>query len=252
MKKIRKKKRRVLRKATDEENFLANLKRFETAITQNYQRAAAIGVIILFAIVFVGVYFYYSHKKRGDAERAVEQALAAGTEDAKATLLKKVVDDYSGTVAGARALYYLGDAYYATGQYDLARTCYEDYLRKHPRAQFAPNAQEGLGYVAESQGKLDEATEHYKKVAERYADSYLAEHAWYNVGRCCEQTGNTAGAVEAYEKQVSLYPASEWTDKTESRLAELRLRLPVARVQQSGEQAPVPSAPAQGSGGTAG
>jgi len=245
VKKIRKKKKPVPKTLVAETGLPVWLKRIAGAVKENYQQAAIVGMVILFAIIFVSVYSIYSRRRQNEALRAIEDALAVETREVKVSLLQNVVDEYDGTLSAVRALYHLGDAYYASGQYDSARTCYEEFLRKYPRAHFAPNAQEGLGYVAESEGKLSEAIEHYRKLAEGYADSYVAQHAWYNIGRCYELRGEVAKAADAYDHQVSLYPMSAWTDKAETRLGELRLRSSSARAQYDVEQVPGPENSAQ-------
>ena len=244
MKKIRRKKARAPRIPAVDESVPSFLKGFERFVKERYRHAAVLGVVVLFAIVFVSVYVHYARKRQVEAVRAVEQALASETVETRLSLLQDVVDQYGGTLQAVRAFYYLGDAYYKSGQYDSARQCYEDYLRDYPRAEFSPNAQEGLAYVAESEGKFDEAIEHYMKLVETYADSYVAQHAWYNVGRCHEQTGNWASAADAYERQVSLYPMSSWSDKAEARLGEIRFRLPSTQAGGAAETIPAVPDPA--------
>ena len=238
MKKIRKKKKPVPKTPAGEEGLPALLKRMESFIRGNYQRAAVLGIVILFGIIFVPVYICYSYRRQNEAARVLERAFAIETLEIRLSLLQDVADEYGGTLSAARALYYLADGYYASEQYDLARTCYEEYLREYPRANFAPNAQEGLGYVAESEGKFDEAIEHYRKLVQRYGDSYIAQHAWYNIARCYEERGDWANAADAYEKQVSLYPESTWSDRAEARLGEVRLRLSSARPRNNADQFP--------------
>lgn len=248
MKKIRKKKKLVAKQPAEQERPLLFVRRFENHVRENPQRAAILGMIILFIIIFVSVYIPYSHRRQNEAVRAVDKALASETLGTKLLLLRDVADQFSGTVGAARALYYLGDAYYANKQYDLARDSYEEYLRKYPQAHFAPNAQDGLGYVAESQEKYDEAIGHYKKLVETYGDSYAAQHAWYNIAGCFEQRGDWANAVDAYEKQLALYPESAWAAPAEARFGEVRLRLPSASLQQSPDQAPGTDSPADVAG----
>ena len=244
MKKIRRKKARAPRIRSVDEDVPAFLKGIERFVKERYQHAAVLGVVVLFAIVFVSVYFHYSRKRQAEALRAVEQALASETVEARLPLLQDVVDEYGGTLFGVRASYYLGDAYYESRQYDLARKCYDDYLRKYPRAEFSPNALEGLAYVAESEGKFEEAIEHHRKLAETYGDSYIAQHAWYNIGRCYEQTGNWASAADAYERQISLYPMSAWSGKADARLGEIRFKLPSTQARD--EPGTVPLLPDSG------
>jgi len=244
VKKIRKKKKLIADKPAQEEWLSVFVRRLDSFIRKSPQRAAVLGMAILFGVIFVSVYIPYSHRKQNEAVRAVDKALASETIETKSLLLRDVVDEYGGTLGAARALYYLGDAYYTNGQYDLARQSYEEYLQKYPRSDFAPNAQEGLGYVAESQGNLNEAIEHYKKLAEMYGNSYVAQHAWYNIGRCYEELDDAPNAIDAYEKQLSFYPDSAWSAQAQARFAEVRLRLPPAREQQNPEQAPRADNPA--------
>ncbi len=235
MKKIRKKKSVAARKAPIVADGPSLLERVQSLVKENYRYASILAVVMVFVIVFVPVYRHYSRKRDAEALRAVEQALANETIEEKLSLLQDVLDGYGGTLPASHALYYLGDAYYANGQYDLARESYEQYLQRYPRGQFSPNAQEGIAYVAESQGKFDEAIGHYMKLAEIYGDSYVAQHAWYSIGRCHEQGGEWAAAADAYETQLSLQPMSAWAGKAEARLGEIRFKLFSARARDDGE-----------------
>jgi tetratricopeptide (TPR) repeat protein len=250
VKKIRKKKKLIVKTPAEEDRLPVFAMRLENFIRQNPQRAAVLGMVILFVIVFVSVYIPYSYKRQNKAVQALDKALASQTLGTKLLLLQDVVDEYGGTLGAARALYYLGDGYHADGQYDLARDRYEQYLQKYSQANFAPNAQEGLGYVAESQGKFGEAIQYYKTLVERYADSYVAQHAWYNIARCFEESGDWTSAVDAYEKQLALYPGSAWSAQAEARFGETRLRLPSAQPQQSPDETPAAESPAETVGQT--
>jgi tetratricopeptide (TPR) repeat protein len=245
VKKIRKKKAVIHRKLPVDEGIHPYVDRVERLVKENYRRAAVLGVLILFAIVFVSVYIRSSRQKQVEALREVEQAVATETLETRLALLQDVVDKYGGTLPAVRAFYYLGDAYYESGQYESARESYENYLRKYPRAEFSPQAQEGLGYVAESEGKFDEAIGHYMKLVETYGDSYVAHHAWYNIGRCREELGDWSGAVDAYEKQISLYPMSAWSDRAEARLAEIRFKLPSTQPRDDAGEVRLPPEPAE-------
>lgn len=225
MKKIRKKKAAVPKKPAAETGRFNLLERIENLVRENYRHASVLGVLIVFVIVFVPVFRHYSHKRQAEALDAVERAVASETIETKLSLLQDVVEEYGGTLASVQALYYMGDAHYDSGEYGLARECYEQYIQKYPRGQFAPNAREGVAYVAESEGKFSEAIGHYMKLVETYGDSYVAQHAWYNIGRCHEQVGQWAAAADAYETQLSLHPMSAWAGKAETRLGEIRFKL---------------------------
>jgi len=239
VKKIRKKKVALRRKPPVDEHAPASLKRVEQFVKERSRYVAVLGVVVLFAAIFVLVFFHYSRRREAQAVRQVEQALASETVETQISLLEDVVEEYAGTLPAARALYYLGDAYYESGEYESARQCYERYLRSYPRGEFAPNAVEGIAYCAESEGKFDEAIEQYRTLLETYGDSYVAQHAWYNIGKCYELAGDQAGAAHSYENQVSLYPMSAWSDKAEARLGELRYELPSLQAAPEADTVPL-------------
>ena len=76
MKKIRKKKKPVPKTPAGEEGMPALLKRMESFIRGNYQRAAVLGIVILFGIIFVPVYICYSYRRQNEAARVLERAFA--------------------------------------------------------------------------------------------------------------------------------------------------------------------------------
>ncbi len=128
----------------------------------------------------------------------------------------------------ATAQYLAGESYFKAEQYDKARECFEKVRSQFGTSEYAPEAIEGLGFVAEQEGKLDEALALYQEVAQKRKDSFAGVRQGLNLGRVYEQQNKFAEASAAYQTVMTEFPGSHSADKAKAALDRLRAAHPEA------------------------
>lgn len=90
----------------------------------------------------------------------------------------------------ANAIYWLGESYYVTQNYELARETFERLLERHPDSAKAPDALLKLGYSQYELKRLPEARATLERVVERYPDSTVARLAQGRLRQMMLDAGN--------------------------------------------------------------
>jgi tol-pal system protein YbgF len=107
---------------------------------------------------------------------------------------------------------------YFSGQYALAITGFEQFLKAFPRSESAGEAQYYIGESYFSQNRWPEAIAAYNAVIQNYAMSSFVPEAYYKLGNAHERAGEIDAARTAWEAVVKAYPDSDG-----GRLAKQRL-----------------------------
>jgi TolA-binding protein len=152
-------------------------------------------------------------------------------------IFQYTLNQYPGTAMYSDAVFYLGNALYASGNYNEAAQRFQEYLKKYPKRYLAPYAVESVGYCHEQLGDLAKASEFYNKVRQLYPDSSIAGRVSLNLGRLAEMQGNLKAAVENYQSVVNTSPNTAW-----GRQARLRLAFLEAKFQHFSPQQAQPAA----------
>ena len=194
---------------------------------------AAIAVLAIFTIWFVAC--QREAKAVAAGEALTQTALAAGGPSAPAYL--KVAEQYSGTVAGQRALLQGASAFFAAGKFTDAQAQFQKYLDAHPDGEFSGQAQLGVASSLDAQGKTDLAVGAYQKVVSNVSDTALVSAAKFGLARIEEAQGRVNDALVLYQDVARAEPSSSLGSEAAMRLTELRSKLPAAT------PAPVPAAP---------
>ena len=187
-------------------------------------RQHIIAVVVAIALGSVVVLAFLGRASRTN-QRAlilIEDARSAVNSQTRIGILADVLERFPNSKPAFEAQYMLGNAYYDTDQFVLAKETFEQLIGKYPKSSYAPAAEEALGHIAEANGDLNEAAEHMKRVTEKYASNHVARRAYMDLGRLYEKLGETDKAADAYEALVSAYPASLYATDASVKLAELR------------------------------
>jgi len=123
------------------------------------------------------------------------------------------------------ALYMLGETAYLTGDYDKATDAFTRMRQDYPDSPFAPDAVEGLGFIAESNEDYGEAKKQYQEVIANWPESFAAKRQQFNIGRCEQAAGNTEAAIDAYRAQSLAFPNSRVATRSNSLMAQLQAEL---------------------------
>ena len=110
----------------------------------------------------------------------------------------------------AIAVYLAGEAEIKAQNYTKAEEYLQRVVSEFPDSEYAPNAMEGLGFLAENKGDLETALQRYKQVMEKWPDSFMARVCPSRVGRVLESLDRKKEAVDAYVDQYRRFPKA-WT-----------------------------------------
>jgi tol-pal system protein YbgF len=123
-------------------------------------------------------------------------------------------------------LYETATADYFQGQYSVAISGFEQYLRAFPRTEMADDAQLGIGEAYYSQKKYAEAVAAYGAVIQNYPGTNAVPTAYYKLGLSQEQLGQQDAAKTSYEAVLKLSPNSSEATLAKQALDRLAARRP--------------------------
>ncbi len=185
---------------------------------------AAIAVFAIFTIWFVAC--QREAKAISAGEALTQTALAAGGPSADAYLT--IAGQYSGTVAGQRALLQAAAAFFGAGKFTDAQAQFQKYLDAHPDGEFSGQAQLGVAASLDAQGKADLAVGAYQRVVSNATDPMVVGAAKFGLARIEESQGRLNDALVLYQDVASAEPGSSLGSEANMRLVELRSKLPAA------------------------
>ena len=107
---------------------------------------------------------------------------------------------------------------YAAGQWSLAISGFEQFLKTFPKSELAPDAQFQIGETYYASGKFQEAIAAYNQVIQNYPTSKAAPQAYYKRGAAQERIKDLDGARTSWE-----FVIKNWPDSTFATLAKQNL-----------------------------
>lgn len=113
----------------------------------------------------------------------------------------RVASTHGNASVGARAQYFLGNAYLLSEQYELAVSAFEDYLRKPQRFPlYERPAMDGKAVALENLGRYAEAAEIYSRLAESPLNLTEEKEYLWSAARLLVLADLTDKANEAYDR----------------------------------------------------
>lgn len=103
---------------------------------------------------------------------------------------------------------------FVIGQYDLAISGFEEFIRQFPRSAMADEAQLNIGNSYLNSGRYKEAAAAFQRVIAEYPDSDSMPAAYYKLGEAYRSLNQPDDARKAWEAGIQRYP-----DASESILA---------------------------------
>jgi tol-pal system protein YbgF len=98
---------------------------------------------------------------------------------------------------------------YFAGQYSLAISGFDAFLKAFPRSEMAGEAQHLIGESYASQGRFEEAVTAYNAVIQTYPTSSIVPETYYKRGIGQERLGQADAARESWETVVKMFPDSD-------------------------------------------
>ncbi|HET7295238.1 MAG TPA: tol-pal system protein YbgF [Vicinamibacteria bacterium] len=124
----------------------------------------------------------------------------------------------AGPAPAPRELYSQAYADYARGNYDLAISGFEEYLRTYPSTEFSDNAQYWIGECLYGKQKYAEAIEAWNTLFRDFPSSDKLPDARFKKGLALERLGRRSQALVEYRYVVDRYPNSEAGRKAREKL----------------------------------
>lgn len=112
----------------------------------------------------------------------------------------------TGPAGDPMEIYQNAYADYTKGNFDLAITGFEGFLKDFPDASLAPNAQYWMGECYYSKREFKKAIEDFDKVIKDYPGTMKVPSAYLKKGFALDELGDKAAAKAQYRKIVDAYP----------------------------------------------
>ena len=109
---------------------------------------------------------------------------------------------------GPPRLYEQAYADYAAGQWSIAISGFEMYLKTYPKSELADDAQYYTGEAHANAKNHKDAVTAYQRVIQDYPNSDMLPEAWYKVGISYDNLGQPDRARAAFEHVVKNFPNS--------------------------------------------
>jgi tol-pal system protein YbgF len=106
-------------------------------------------------------------------------------------------------------MYETAFADYAAGQWSLAITGFEAFLKTFPRSEMADDAQFYIGETYYGQNRFADAITAYNQVIQSYPGTNSVPLAYYKRGLAQERLGQTDAARASWEFAAMTYPESD-------------------------------------------
>jgi tol-pal system protein YbgF len=106
-------------------------------------------------------------------------------------------------------MYETAFADYTAGQYSLAITGFETFLKAFPKSEMADEAQFYIGETHYVTGRYQDAVAAYNQVIQNYPGSNSVLEAYYKRGLAQERLGEGDAARASWEFLVKNHPESE-------------------------------------------
>ncbi len=198
--------------------------------TNKKQVAMVAGAAVLIVGIIATVMWF-----RGQEEFRASEALSAiyipvvtSNTLAPDTLdkLQKVISDYSGTAAAARAELIRAGLLYTTGRYADAQAAFEKFVRDHPENQWVSEAYYGLAVCWDAQNKTNDAIAKYGDFVRRFPSDPKVDPARLHLATLFEAVGKPADAVKEYDQVVKAAVPSPFQGEAQERLRRLLIKYP--------------------------
>lgn len=108
------------------------------------------------------------------------------------------------------------------GSYDLAKTGFDEYLKRYPDTELADNALYWLGEVEYGQHNYKIALEKFQQVEVQYPKGNKVAAALLKMGLCQIQLRQKISARETFRKLVDKYPSTPEAAQAKERLKSLK------------------------------
>lgn len=196
------------------EEFMHEYPEFVSFVSTHGRTVATTLLIVL--TVTLGIRFY-SARELG----AIDKAAAALTHAGSIEALENIAVDYKATPSAPLAYMALGNAYFQSGDYDMALSKYVEFQSKFANHPLALSVELNRINCIEARGAVQEAMAGYEAFMKANPKHYLTDEALFGKARCLEKMGSWAEARTVYEDYMVAHPQGIWFPRAEDALKEV-------------------------------
>ncbi len=176
---------------------------FNTWLVVNQRRLLIGAGVIIFGAFAYSTYSYLKNQKEADASNALIALLPGMDTSAPATKpaeFVKVAENYAGTAAAERAMLLAAQACVAEGNYQEAKTRFEQFLSGNASGPLAATATLGVAVSLDALNDTDKAIATYQKVISSFGSDTAAAQARLALAVLYETKNQPAQALRLYEE----------------------------------------------------
>jgi TolA-binding protein len=199
-----------------------------------------LGLVGLIVLVSVGNRFLgggsRSHSRAEFQLTMAHQYLMTGDYENAVIQYTALNEEFGGTKQGKQALYWLGEAKFASGLHGEAIEAYLNFLSTSSSDHLvAPAALRSLAACYESLGDYENAALTYRRIHEEYPPGRLTALSVLRSGICYEKTGDYVGAETMYRRVTEEYEDSGFAADAGLRLSLLTGMMQAQELKNAGE-----------------
>jgi tetratricopeptide (TPR) repeat protein len=221
-------KKRITKKKLKEDAFVSAT--FEAGhFVQENVTSIILGIVgIIVAISMIWMYTNYRGQRGNEAELALFKAqnlYINGQYALAASDFERVSEEYSGTDAGKKAVFFAGDSHFKAGDLNQALTTFEKCRDKlSGDAPLMLNATVGQAAVYEELKDFDKSIQYYQEALETAVYDYQKLEILDAMSRVMAMAGRNQEALEMMERIIQDYPDNPRTGKVIEQKAEMLAR----------------------------
>ena len=212
-------------------------------VIETYGKPVVTGLLVV--MIAVGAFQFHANRKQASAQEASRKL----SEAQSISDLEDILENHSKSAVAPMALLVAAKLHYQNGNYEIALTKYDDFIRTNPTDRAIPTAQLGRLFCIEARGSddaLTEAAEAYAAFATENPESFLTPQAILGHARCLEQRGQPEAARTIYEDFIAGHSESAWLPQAETLLEQINQSIKAASqktVKKSDAVIEVPATP---------
>ena len=192
-------KRKILSKEIERDPFLDWILSMRKHINKT-KRVYTRGALGLVAFILFG-YLYSNNQSsnRSEAVNIMNKALVfvdIGDTDNAMVYFQKLLDEYSGTITGKKAGFYIGRIYFDNGEYNLAIPHLERYAKKGKNGFLLGANYEALVSIYQSKNDLDNAIRYQRLVKDNASTKENGAWASLQLAKLLIENGENQEAIK--------------------------------------------------------
>jgi TolA-binding protein len=219
-------KTRLTRKEIKQDRFIESTMEAVSEM-KHHSTKIAFGAVLLVGLIVLMI-FYFNSKKKTEAQAVSDLSSAIALYSANDFVsaiprLEQHLLRFDNTKSGEKAVFFLANSRYYSGDIDGALRDFQRYLDRNSKDPlFSPSALMGIASCREQKGEWREAASIYEDVRKRYPKNFLVPEALVSAGRCHERLGEWDDAERLYNEVVDNYPEQAFAADAETYLALLK------------------------------